>query len=107
MALCSHFLSVKFKGLPARDDASNSERTSFEKKIIDIFPTFYKRKLRLSFLDWVPKCGDSIHHTVLSSATGLESPKSHASGRASFLDSFPPIGQVAFTSPSLCASIVY
>ena len=32
MALCSHFRSVKFKGLPACDDASNSERTSFEKK---------------------------------------------------------------------------
>ena len=75
-------------------------------KIIDIFRTFYQRNLRLSFLDWEPKCGDSIHHTVLSSATGLESPKSHASGRASFLDSFSPIGQVAFTSPSLCASIL-
>ena len=30
---------------------------------------------------------DKIHHTVLSSATGLESPKSLASDRASFLDS--------------------
>ena len=25
----THFRSVKFKGLPARDDASNSERTSY------------------------------------------------------------------------------
>ena len=49
---------------------------------------------------------DNIHHTVLSSATGLESPKSFASDRASFLDPFSSIGQVAFTSPSLCASIL-
>ena len=31
---------------------------------------------------------DNIHHTLLSNATGLESPKSLASDRASFLDSF-------------------
>ena len=68
------------------------------KRFIDIFRTFYQRKVRLSFLDWEPKCGDSIHHTVLSRETGLESPKSLASDRASFLDSFSPIGQVAFTS---------
>ena len=51
----------------------------FEKKLIDIFRTFYQRKLRRSFQDWEPKCGDNIHHTALSSATGLESPKSLAS----------------------------
>ena len=51
-------------------------------------------------------CGDNIHHTVLSSATGLESPKSLASDRASFLDSLSSIAQVALTSPSLCASIL-
>ena len=51
-------------------------------------------------------CEDNIHNTVLSSATGLESPKSFASDRASFLDPFSSIGQVAFTSPSLCASIL-
>ena len=78
----------------------------FEKKFIDIFRTFHQRKLRLSFLDWEPKCGDNINHKVLWSATGLESPKSLASNRASFLDSFSPIGQVTFTSPSLCASIL-
>ena len=44
--------------------------------------------------------------TVLSSTTGLESPKSLASDRASFLDSFSSVGQVAFTSPSLCALIL-
>ena len=106
------FRSVKFKGLPAPDDASNLERTSYhdsrlrKKKYIDIFRTFCHRKLRLSFLDWEPKCGDNIHHTVLSSATGLESPKSLAFDRASFWDSFSSIDQVAFTSPSLCASIL-
>ena len=97
----------------ARDDASNLERTSHhdsrlsKKLIIDIFRTFYQRKLRLSFLDWEPKCGDmNIHLTVLSSATGLESPKSHASDGASILDLFLSIGQVALTSPLLCASIL-
>ena len=37
----THFRSVKFRGLPARDDASNSERTSyhdFEKKFIEHLP---------------------------------------------------------------------
>ena len=83
---------------------ATQKEQALKKKIIDIFRTFYQRKLRLSFLDWEPKSGDSIHHTVLSSATGLESPKSLASDRASFLDSFSPISQVAFTSPPLCAS---
>ena len=36
------------------------------------------------FLDWEPKCGDNIYHTVLSSATGLESPKSLASAEHLF-----------------------
>ena len=53
--------------------ATQKEQTTtthdFEKKIIDIFQMFYQLKLRLSFLDWAPKCGDNIHHTVLSSAT--------------------------------------
>ena len=80
---------------------ATQKEQALKKKIIDIFRTFYQRKLRLSFLDWEPKSGDSIHHTVLSSATGLESPKSLASDRASFLDSFSPISQVAFTSPPL------
>ena len=62
--------------------------------------------IRLSFLDWEPSCGDNIHHTFLSSATGLESPKSLASDRASFWDSFSSIGLVAFASPSLHASMV-
>ena len=83
----THFRSVKFKGLPARDDLRNSERTSSH-DLLNIFRTFYQRNLRLSFLDWEPKCGDNIRHAVLSSATGLESPKSLASDRASFLDSF-------------------
>ena len=36
-----HFRSVKFKGLPVRDDASNARRTSyhdFEKKVIEHLP---------------------------------------------------------------------
>ena len=66
----THFRSVKFKGLPVRDDASNSERTSYHysrlKKIIDIFRTFYQRKLWHSFLDWEPKGGDNIHQVQLN-----------------------------------------
>ena len=53
--------------------------TTLKKILLNIFRTFYQRNLRLSFLDWEPKCRDNIHHTVLSSATGLESPKSLAS----------------------------
>ena len=71
-----------------------------------IFRTFYQRKLWFSFLYWEAKCGDNIHHTVLSSATRVESPKFLASDRVSFSDSFSPIGQVVFTSPSLFASIL-
>ena len=63
-----------------------------KKKLLNIFRTFYQRNLRLSFLNWEPKCEDNIHHTVLSSATGLESPKSLSSDRATFLDSFSSIG---------------
>ena len=61
--------------------------TTLTKEIIQ-----HQCNLRLSFLDWEPKGGDNIHHSVLSSATGLESPKSLASDRASFLDSFSSIG---------------
>ena len=64
----------------------------YKKKLLNIFQKFYQLNLRLSFLDWEPKCGDNIHHRVLSSATGLESAKSLASDRASFLDSFSSIG---------------
>ena len=30
-------------------------------KLLKIFRTFYQRNLRLSFLDWEPKCGNNIH----------------------------------------------
>ena len=98
-------------GLPARDDASNLERTSYHDSRLTAHERLTSVSLiRLSFLDWEPHymshCGDDIHHTALSSATGLESPRSLASDRASFLDSFSSIGQVAFTSPSLCTSTV-
>ena len=53
--------------------------TTLITKLLKIFWTFYQRNLRLSFLDWEPKRGDKNHHTVLSSVTGLESPKSIAS----------------------------
>ena len=64
------FRSVKFKGLPVRDDASNSETTSYhnfaKKKLLSIFRTFHQRNLRLSFLDWEPKGGDNIHQVQLN-----------------------------------------
>ena len=44
----THFRLVKFKGLPARDDASNSERTryhDFEKKFIEHLPNVLQAKL--------------------------------------------------------------
>ena len=52
----THFWSVKFKGLPARDDASNSERatTTLKRNLLNIFRKFYHRNLRLSFLNWEP-----------------------------------------------------
>ena len=79
----THFQSVKFKGLLACDNVSNLERTSYQ-SYRNFSQTFYQRNLWLSFLDWEPKCGDIIHHKVLSSTTGLESPKSLVSDRASF-----------------------
>ena len=94
-------------GLPARNDASNLERTSYHDSRLTAHERFTSVSLiRLLSLDWDPNCGDNINQTVLSSATGLESPKSLASDRASSSDSFSSIGQVAFTSPSLCASMV-
>ena len=53
--------------------------TTLQNEIIEHLPKFYQCNLWLSVLDWESKCGDNIHHTVLSSATGLESPKSLAS----------------------------
>ena len=73
-----YFRSVKFKGLPARNDASNLPRLTTLKKNYHIFRTFYQCKLLTAFI----------------------------SDRASFLDSFSSIGQVAFTSPLLCPSIL-
>ena len=45
-------------------DGSNSEKTSYHDFLVKV--------LCLSFLEWQLKCGDNIHHTVLSSATELE-----------------------------------
>ena len=66
--------------------------TSWKRNFLNIFWKFYQRNLRLSFMDWEPNWGDNINHTLLSSATGLESPKSLASDRESFWDSFSSIG---------------
>ena len=64
--------------------------TTLKTNLLNI-QTSYQRNLLFSFLVWEPKCGDNIHHTVLSRATGLESPKSLASERASTLDLFSSI----------------
>ena len=82
------FRSVKFKGLPVRHDASNSERT-FKKNYWTSFESFTSVTCGFHFwINWEPKWRDKIHRTVLSwsSATGLESPKSLASDIASSLD---------------------
>ena len=68
----------------AREPQKEQATTTLQKEIINIFRKFYKRNLRLSFLDWEPKCGDNIYHTVLSSTTGLESPKPLASAEHLF-----------------------
>ena len=61
----THFRSVQCKGLPASDDTSNSEKTSyhdFEKNILlSIFRTLYQHNLRLSFLDYEPNLWENIH----------------------------------------------
>ena len=65
-----------------RTTQNEQATTTLKKNLLNIFRTFYQRNLRLSFLDKEPKCEDNIHHPVLSSATGLESPKSLVSDRA-------------------------
>ena len=84
--------SKDFRLVMTRATRKEQATTTLRKKLLNIFRTFYRCKLRLSFLDWEPKCGDKIHHAVFSSVTGLESPKSLASDRASFLDSFSSFG---------------
>ena len=79
-----------------RATQKEQDTTTLKRNLLNIFRTFYKRNLRLSFLDWEPNLGDNIHHTLLSSATGLEWPKSLASHRASFLDSFSSSGFCLF-----------
>ena len=81
--------------------------TTLKKHFLNILLTFYQRNLRLSFLDWEPKCGDNIHHTVLSSVTGLESPKSLASifGFV-FRQSAKRLVLCASAWSSLCSSIL-
>ena len=78
------FNSKDFRRVMMRATQKEQAATTLKTKSIE--------HLRLPFLGWEPKCGDNINHTVLSRATGLESPKSLASDGASFLDSFSSIG---------------
>ena len=66
--------------------------TTLKKNLLTSSERFTSVSYGFHFWIGEPKCGDNIHHTVLSGATGLESPKSLASDRASFLDSFSSIG---------------
>ena len=86
--------SKDFRRVMTRATRKEQATTTLKINLLSIVRTFYQRNLwlALSFLDWEPKCADDIHHTVLLSATGLKSPKSLASDRASFLDSFSSIG---------------
>ena len=107
----THFQSVKFKGLPAQDDASNLERTNqpthdFEKKILTSSQRF--TKVSYSFLFWIGSQSVGITFIIQFfqvqldwSRRNLSLPIKHL-----FLDSFSSIGQVAFTSSSLCPSIL-
>ena len=80
--------------------------TTLKKTLLNISRTFYQCNLRLSFLDWEPKCLDNLHHTVLSSATGLESPKSLASVRVRQLAKRLSLVLCTSAWSSLCSSIL-
>ena len=89
-----HFRSVEFKELlrvVTRATQKEQATTSLKSNLLNIRTSIYQRNLRLSFLVWEPKSGGNIRHTVLSSTTGLDSPKSLASDRASS-DMFLSIG---------------
>ena len=50
----TQFRSVNFKGLPARGDASNPERTNYH----DFENKFIEHPI------WQPKCGDNSRHII-------------------------------------------
>ena len=107
----THFRSVKFKGLPPRNDASNSERTSYHdsrlwKKILTSSERF--TSVSYGFHFWIGSQSVGITFTIQFfqvqldwSRRNLSLPIEHL-----FLDWFPSIGQVASTSPLLCTSIL-
>ena len=68
--------------------------TTLKKNILNILRTFYECNLRLSSLDWEPKCGDNIHRQFFQvqldwSRRNLLLPTEHAS----FLDWLSPIAK--------------
>ena len=69
----THFRSVKFKGLPARDDASNSERTSyhdFEKKYWTSSERFTSATYVFHF--WIGSQSEGITFTIQFSQVQLD-----------------------------------
>ena len=76
-------------------ETQKGQATTILKKNIEHLPNVLPASRKALYLDWEPKCVNNIYHvhnTVLSNATGLGSPKSLASNRASFLDLFSSIG---------------
>ena len=70
----THFRSVKFKGLPAGDDASNSERTSyqyFENKYIEHLPNGFT-SVTCAFHFWIGSQSEGITFTIQFSQVQLD-----------------------------------
>ena len=103
----THFRSVKFKELPARDDLSNSERaSSHDLHLLTSFERF--TSVSYGFHFWSRSQSVCIAFIIQFfqvqldwSRRNLSLPIEHL-----FLDWFPSIGQVASTSPLLCTSIL-
>ena len=101
------FRSVKFKELPARDDASSSERaSSHDSHLLTSSERFTSESYGFHF--WIRSQSVGIAFIIQFfqvqldwSRRNLSLPIKHL-----FLDSFSSIGQVAFTSSSLCPSIL-
>ena len=105
MALCSHFRSVKFKGLPACDDVSNSERTSFEKKKL-LKSSEHFTSVSYGFHFWIESQSVGIAFIIQFfqvqldwSRQNLSLPIEHL-----FWIRFRQSAKWLFTLPSLCAS---
>ena len=109
----THFRSVKFKGL--RCVMTRATQKELPRLWKEIYWTSSESFTTVTYgfhfwINWEPDWGDNIHHTLLSSATGLESQKSLASDRDLFWIRFHQsakwLSLVLSTSawPSLCAS---